>query len=428
MDTIFAQATVMGRAGVAVVRVSGPDAFAIGESLAGSLPGPRQSAVRNLRGADGTLLDQALVLCFVGPNSFTGEDVVEFHLHGSIAVIRAVLRCLSSFENTRLADPGEFSRRALENGRMDLVQIEGLGDLIEAETEAQRKQAMQGLSGKLGKLVDQWRSDLIRSASLLTVTIDFADEDVPVDVSPEVTGLLDGVLNSIDTELAGIGAAERIRTGFEVAIIGPANAGKSTLLNALAGRDAAITSEVAGTTRDVIEVRMDLGGLPVTFLDTAGLREAEDSVEKIGIQRAVERSLSADLRVFLCEEGEKLIVEPVPGDIHLLPKADMRSAKAGSVSGKTGEGVSQLVLDIQAALEGRAQNAGLATQERHRIALLHARESLQSAIVLATSGEEQYDFAAEELRLVIQALESLIGRVDVENFLDEIFANFCIGK
>lgn len=428
MDTIFAQATVMGRAGVAVVRISGQDAFAIGESLAGSLPQPRRSAVRNLRDADGSLLDQALVLCFAGPNSFTGEDVVEFHLHGSIAVIRAVLRRLGSFPDTRIADPGEFSRRALENGRMDLVQIEGLGDLIEAETEAQRKQAMRGLSGKLGERVELWRADLIRSASLLTVTIDFADEDVPVDVTPEVIGLLTGVLESIDAEIAGVGAAERIRTGFEVAIIGPANAGKSTLLNALAGRDAAITSEVAGTTRDVIEVRMDLGGLPVTFLDTAGLRETDDSVEKIGVQRAVERSLAADLRVFLCEDGEQLIVEPASGDIRLRPKADMRTDKTGAVSGRTGEGVSELIHDIQMALEGRVQNAGLATQERHRIALIHARESLQSAIVMVSAGSGQYDFAAEELRLVIHALEGLIGRVDVENFLDEIFANFCIGK
>ncbi|GLT08565.1 tRNA modification GTPase MnmE [Sulfitobacter porphyrae] len=428
MDTIFAQATVMGRAGVAVVRVSGPDAFAIGESLAGSLPEPRRSAVRNLHGPDGSLLDQSLVLRFAGPQSFTGEDVVEFHLHGSIAVIRAVLRCLGAFPNTRLAEPGEFSRRALENGRLDLVQIEGLGDLIDAETEAQRKQAMLGFSGKLGERVEQWRLDLIRSAALLTVTIDFADEDVPIDVTPEVTALLQGVMQGIDAEIAGVGAAERIRMGFEVAIIGPANAGKSTLLNALAGRDAAITSEVAGTTRDVIEVRMDIGGLPVTFLDTAGLRETEDSVEKIGVQRAVARSEAADLRVFLCEEDEKLMVQPLPDDIQVRPKADMRQDKAGAISGRTGEGLSALIQKIQSILEGRVQNAGLATQERHRVALLHARESLQSAIVMASGGADQYDFAAEELRLAIQALESLIGRVDVENFLDEIFANFCIGK
>ena len=308
------------------------------------------------------------------------------------------------------------------------MQIEGLGDLIDAETEAQRKQAMLGFSGKLGERVEQWRLDLIRSASLLTVTIDFADEDVPIDVTPEVTALLQGVIQGIDAEIAGVGAAERIRMGFEVAIIGPANAGKSTLLNALAGRDAAITSEVAGTTRDVIEVRMDIGGLPVTFLDTAGLRETEDSVEKIGVQRAVARSEAADLRVFLCEEEEKRRVQPVPEDIQVLPKADMRQDKTGAISGRTGEGLSALIQKIQSILEGRVQNAGLATQERHRVALLHARESLQSAIVMASGGADQYDFAAEELRLAIQALESLIGRVDVENFLDEIFANFCIGK
>ncbi|APE45094.1 tRNA uridine-5-carboxymethylaminomethyl(34) synthesis GTPase MnmE [Sulfitobacter alexandrii] len=428
METIFAQATVMGRAGVAVVRVSGPAAFQIGASLAGSVPGHRQSGVRYLRDDAGEVLDQALVLAFEGPHSFTGEDVVEFHLHGSIAVIRAVLGRLSEFENCRLADPGEFSRRAMENGRMDLAQIEGLGDLIEAETEAQRKQAMRGLTGKLAQRVEEWRSDLIRAASLLTVTIDFADEDVPVDVSDEVAELLQTVLEGVENELEGVNAAERIRSGFEVAIVGPANAGKSTLLNALAGRDAAITSEVAGTTRDVIEVRMDIGGLPVTFLDTAGLRETADSVERIGVQRALERSLAADLRIFLNEEGEELIVAPFPEDIVLRPKADLRSDKTDAISGHTGEGVAQLISRIQRILETRVQGAGLATQERHRVALVHARESLISAITMAFSGSSHYDFAAEELRLVIHALEGLIGRVDVENFLDEIFANFCIGK
>ncbi|MCE8471849.1 50S ribosome-binding GTPase, partial [Rhodovulum sulfidophilum] len=221
--------------------------------------------------------------------SFTGEDVVEFQCHGSPATVSALLSALGCIDGLRLAEPGEFTRRALENGVLDLAQVEGLGDLLEAETEAQRRQALRVLSGALGAKVDRWREALIRAAALLEATIDFADEDVPVDVTPEVTGLLDEVAASLRSEIDGVSVAERIRDGFEVAIVGPPNAGKSTLLNHLAGREAAITSEHAGTTRDVIEVRMDLDGLPVTFLDTAGLRESADEVETIGIARAVAR-------------------------------------------------------------------------------------------------------------------------------------------
>ena len=218
--------------------------------------------LRNLRGTGGEVIDQALVLSFPGPNSFTGEDVVEFQLHGSIAVVRAMLSLLSTFPETRMAEAGEFTRRALENERLDLAQVEGLADLIEAETEAQRKQALRVLSGHLGARVEDWRKDLIRAAALLEATIDFADEEVPVDVTSEVEALLSKVGKELQAEAEGTYVAERVRNGFEVAIIGAPNAGKSTLLNALAGRDAAITSEIAGTTRDVIEVRMDLGGLP----------------------------------------------------------------------------------------------------------------------------------------------------------------------
>lgn len=321
----------------------GPAGVFIAETIAQPLPAPRVAAVRAISDADGQVIDRALVLTFEGPNSFSGEDTVELHLHGSIAVVRAVLALLSGFDGTRLAEPGEFTRRAMENGKLDLTQVEGLGDLIEAETEAQRKQALRVLSGHLGQKVDIWREKLIRAAALLEVTIDFADEDVPVDVSPEVTELLNAVNADILAEIAGTHTAERIRTGFEVAIIGRPNAGKSTLLNALAGRDAAITSAVAGTTRDVIEVRMDLGGLPVTLLDTAGLREGADEVEAIGIDRAKTRGEQADLRVFLVEEGEELPVAAVADDIVLRPKADLRDSADDAISGVTGQGVPQLI-------------------------------------------------------------------------------------
>ncbi len=428
MDTIFAQATAQGRAGVCVVRISGPEAFNIAEKIAAPLPDLRHAAVRPVVGADGGVIDHALVLAFAGPASFTGEDVVELHLHGSIAVVRAVLALLSSFPQTRLAEPGEFTRRAMENGKLDLTQVEGLGDLIEAETEAQRKQALRVLSGHLGQRVEDWREKLIRAAALIEVTIDFADEDVPVDVTPEVRELLTAVTDDLRREIAGTHIAERIRTGFEVAIIGRPNAGKSTLLNALAGRDAAITSSVAGTTRDVIEVRMDLGGLPVTLLDTAGLRDNAEEVEAIGIERAVSRAANADLRIFLVESDELLPVEPQPDDIRILPKADLRADPSGAVSGVTGQGIMELITEIREILGARSLSAGLATHERHRVALQEAADGLTSALSLLEHGPDQYDIATEEMQYSIRALEALVGRIDVENLLDVIFSSFCLGK
>lgn len=428
MDTIFALATPHGKAGVAVIRVSGPLAHHAGQVLAGSLPDPRVAGLRVLKDGQGVRLDEALVLVFADKQSFTGEPVVEFQLHGSTAVTSAVLRVLGDKEGLRPAEPGEFTRRALENGRLDLSQVEGLADLIDAETEAQRRQALRVLSGDLGKRADSWRTDLIRAAALLEATIDFADEEVPTDVSPEVSELLQRVLTSLRSEIAGVRSAERVRTGFEVAIVGSPNVGKSTLLNALAGRDAAITSEFAGTTRDVIEVRMDLGGLPVTLLDTAGLRETTDKVEEIGISRARERASLADLRVFLIEGNDRPDFTPEPGDIILKAKADLLEDKSGAISGVSGEGVSNLIEEITCKLSEKAASIGIATRERHRIAMMRAVDALEAAERFVLVGEDMTDIAAEELRTAIRALDSLVGRVDVENVLDEIFSSFCLGK
>ena len=427
MDTIYALASAQGKAGVAVVRISGPSAFSACAQLC-ALPAARQAALRRLVW-EGEVLDEALVLRFDAGASFTGEDVVELQLHGSSAVVNAVLRVLGQLDGLRLAEPGEFTRRALENECLDLAQVEGLADLIDAETEAQRKQAFRVLSGALGDKAEAWRSDLIRAAALLEATIDFADEDVPVDVSPEVLDLLGRVETSLRSEADGARISERIREGFEIAIIGPPNIGKSTLLNALAGREAAITSEYAGTTRDVIEVRMELDGLPVTVLDTAGLRETEDHVEGIGIERAKQRAAAADLRVFLLDEtGDVQGVEPQDGDVIAHGKADLRGAEGFSLSGKTGQGVDELIARASSVLRGRVAQAGTATRERHRLAILKALDVLEYARIEVLNGPDRAELAAEELRTAIRALDSLVGRVDVENILDEIFASFCLGK
>ncbi|MBS9717657.1 tRNA uridine-5-carboxymethylaminomethyl(34) synthesis GTPase MnmE [Pseudohalocynthiibacter aestuariivivens] len=429
METIYALATARGKAGVAVIRLSGPRSFSAIENLAGSLPEPRVAGLRPLRDDAGQLLDEALVLTFVEGHSFTGEQSAELHLHGSQATVAAVLRALEKQEDLRLAEPGEFTRRALENGQLDLAQVEGLADLIEAETEAQRKQALRVLTGALGDKAAVWRSRLIRAAALLEATIDFADEDVPVDVSPEVLELLAEVGLSLEEEARGVAVSERIRDGFEVAIVGPPNAGKSTLLNALAGREAAITSEYAGTTRDVIEVRMDLNGLPVTVLDTAGLRETEDYVEGIGIARAMERARLADMRVFLQgDEGSYLELQPEADDIVVKGKGDLRGNDGFSVSGKTGLGVSELIARIVKILNVRVATAATATRDRHRIAIERAMKALESARNEVMNGPDRAELAAEEIRTAIRALDSLIGLVDVENILDEIFASFCLGK
>ncbi|SDD64453.1 tRNA uridine-5-carboxymethylaminomethyl(34) synthesis GTPase MnmE [Ruegeria marina] len=428
MDTIFALATAQGKAGVAVIRLSGSLSHKAAEILTGSPVPDRGMVLRTLRDSKGLRLDDGVVLSFRGPASFTGEDVVEFQIHGSLATTEAVLRCLGQYDGLRLAEPGEFTRRALENGKLDLAQVEGLADLIDAETEAQRKQAQAVLSGALGQLAESWRRKLIRAAALLEAVIDFADEEVPTDVSPEVRDLLTSVRGQLQREISGVRIAERIRTGFEVAIIGPPNAGKSTLLNALAGREAALTSEIAGTTRDVIEVRMDLGGLPVTLLDTAGLRDTGDVVEGMGIALARRRAEAADLRVFLTDDPLATGIEIRESDIHVLPKADQRKTPDGAISGVTGQGIDQLVDRIAAVLKTRSASAGIATRERHRAAMMVASDALMRAEGILESGPDLYDIASEELRTAIRALESLVGRIDVENLLDEIFASFCLGK
>ena len=427
MDTIFALASAPGKAGISIVRLSGPLAINVAEKLTKSKLKEKQPNLRVIYDSDNHFIDQALILIFRKPYSFTGENVVEFHLHGSSAVVSSVIKLLGNFKGLRSAEAGEFTRCALENGKIDLAQVEGLADLIDAETDAQHKQAARIFNGALGEKTKEWRAKLVKAGALLVATLDFADEEVPEEVTPEVEKLINMVLSDLDKEIIGVHTAERIRSGFEVAIVGAPNLGKSTLLNYLVGRDAAITSNVSGTTRDVIEVKLDLRGLPVTILDTAGIRKSDDKVEEIGISRALERSSLSDLRIVLTEDGEyPLGLKKRDTDIICIAKDDQ--GNRGGVSGKTGAGIDRLKNNIWDILNDKAQYVGIATRERHKSSMVNAKKFLGNAVVSLRDGPEYYDITAEEIRAATSALDSLIGRIGVEDVLDEVFSSFCLGK
>ena len=427
MDTIFALASAPGKAGISIVRLSGPLAINVAEKLTRSKLKEKQPNLRVIYDSDNHFIDQALILIFSKPYSFTGENVVEFHLHGSSAVVSSVIKLLGNFKGLRSAEAGEFTRCALENGKIDLAQVEGLADLIEAETDAQHKQAARIFNGALGEKTKEWRAKLVKAGALLVATLDFADEEVPEEVTTEVGKLINMVLSDLDKEIIGVQTAERIRSGFEVAIVGAPNLGKSTLLNYLVGRDAAITSNVSGTTRDVIEVKLDLRGLPVTILDTAGIRKSDDKVEEIGISRALERSSLSDLRIVLTEDGEYPVgLKKRDTDIICIAKDD--DGNRGGVSGQTGAGIDRLKNNIWHILNDKAQYVGIATRERHKSSMVNAKKFLGNAVVSLRDGPEYYDITAEEIRAATSALDSLIGRIGVEDVLDEVFSSFCLGK
>lgn len=427
MDTIFALASAPGKAGISIVRLSGPLAINVAEKLTKSKLKEKQPNLRVIYDSDNHFIDQALILIFSKPYSFTGENVVEFHLHGSNAVVSSVIKLLGNFKGLRAAEPGEFTRCALENGKIDLAQVEGLADLIDAETDAQHKQAARIFNGALGEKTKEWRAKLVKAGALLVATLDFADEEVPEEVTLEVGKLINMVLSDLDKEIIGVQTAERIRSGFEVAIVGAPNLGKSTLLNYLVGRDAAITSNISGTTRDVIEVKLDLRGLPVTILDTAGIRKSDDKVEEIGISRALERSSLSDLRIVLTEDGEYPSgLKRRDTDIICIAKDDQ--GNRGGVSGKTGAGIDRLKNNIWDILNDKAQYVGIATRERHKSSMVNAKKFLGNAVVSLRDGPEYYDITAEEIRAATSALDSLIGRIGVEDVLDEVFSSFCLGK
>ncbi|MEF3367328.1 tRNA uridine-5-carboxymethylaminomethyl(34) synthesis GTPase MnmE [Methylocystis sp. 9N] len=428
-DTIFALGTGAGRAAIAVVRLSGPDVKATLEAMTGRALEPRRATFAFLRDPDtGEALDQGLALFFPAPHSVTGEDYGELHIHGGRASVEATLLALSGRPGLRAAEPGEFARRGFANGKLDLSQAEALADLIDAQTQAQRRQALRVAGGALRRKVEGWRAALIEALALIETQLDFSDEgDVGLLPREKLAALLAPVAEEIAAALRAAPASERMRDGFAVMILGRPNAGKSTLLNALASRDLAIVSPIPGTTRDMIEAHLDMGGLPVTLVDTAGLREAAEEIERIGVDRTLARIETADLALWLSAEGE----EPPPGEKEILciaTKIDLRPAPHGwiGVCGLGGEGLPALVDAIVERAQARLGDGGgaLILRERHRKALTAAL----SGVVGAVEPDKDMEFAAEDLRRAARALGRVVGAVDVEEILDAVFSRFCIGK
>jgi tRNA modification GTPase len=435
-DTVFALASGAGRGAIAVLRLSGPQTGAILARLAGGLPRPRMASLRRLRDpVAAEALDHALVLWFPGPGSYTGEDSAELHLHGGPAVIAAVGEALAAL-GARPAEPGEFTRRAFLNGRMDLTAAEGIADLIDAETEAQRRQALRQADGALARLYGGWVERLTRLLAHQEAAIEFAEDDLPTDLGEQARAGAAALRAEMAAHLADGGRGERLREGLLVAILGAPNAGKSSLLNALAGRDAAIVSARAGTTRDVVEVRLALSGVPVTLADTAGLREAADEIEQEGIRRARRRAEEADLvlAVFAADArpDAETLAWVTPGALVLANKVDLAPAPEAiggaaplGVSAKTGQGLDALrarLAEAASRLAG-AGDATILTRPRHRAALTDAAAWLAEAETAALP-----ELASEALRAALRSLGRLTGRVGVEDILDVVFRDFCIGK
>ena len=444
-DTIFALATAPGRGAVAVMRLSGPGAGSALEALAGTRPKARQAAVRRLRDGAGAVLDQALVLWFPAPGSYTGVDCAELHVHGGAAVIDGVTRALLA-RGLRLAAPGEFTRRAFENGKLDLGQAEAVADLIDAETQAQARQAIDQLGGALTRRHEDWRSGLVEALARLEAAVDFPDEDLPADVLNAVRGPLERLRKALDDALAQAGRGLRVREGYRVAVIGAPNAGKSSLFNALTGHDGAIVAATPGTTRDVIEAHLTLAGYRVLLADTAGLRTAKDAIEAEGIHRARAWSEGADLRLWVVDQHtddgawREAATLARAGDVCVLNKIDLPpgrdAAEVRAMAAERGLPLIALSVTAQGArivldeLTRRVirDSAGAefpaATRARHVEQLQSARASLDRAIAQLSDPE----LAAEDVRLAARALERVTGRVGVEDVLDGLFARFCIGK
>lgn len=441
-QTIFALASAQGRAGVSVIRVSGPQAALVVEALLGRLPLPRYATLGHLR-YDGELIDQALVLWFKGPNSFTGEDCAEFHIHGSRAVLERLYAVFRA-EGLRHAEPGEFSRRAFENGKFDLTQAEAISDLVEAESEAQRRQALMQLEGGFRDRYAQWRDALIRILAHIEAIVDFPDEDIPEHLSQRIISDIIALKTEVGAAITDARRGQQIREGYRIAIMGKPNAGKSSLFNALLQTDAAIVTPIAGTTRDVIESPIRIGPYAALIYDTAGLRETEDVVESEGIRRAKARGQSADLRLWVVDVAEAPEDPSAlqPGDYLILNKTDQISAESLAAlrsqhedkkvrlletSLTRGEGIEAIQRALEADLEAALSLSTFpaATRERHGERLREVDAALDRALGIGFATPE---LMAEDIRQALSAFDALFGRTDVEQVLDHIFSSFCIGK
>lgn len=435
-DTIIAIASGQGRAAIAVLRVSGPGTRDLVTALAGTLPEPRQATLRRLTDpATGSLLDRGLVIWFPGPASFTGEDMAELHIHGGRAVIQNVVNASLTRGAVRLAEPGEFAARAFENGKLDLSAVEGLADLINAETAAQAKQALTQAEGSLRDRAAAWRERILRAQALAEASIDFSDEeDVAEDAMAQAKAEAATLLRELSSELQKR-SGERLREGFRIVIAGPPNAGKSSLLNAIAARDVAIVSAEAGTTRDLVEVHLDLDGLPIILTDTAGLREGGGEIESEGMRRALARASDADLVLWLIDatdpKGEPPADLQCRAPLPVLNKTDQvaggGSIDALAISAKTGSGIGALLDEIKRRAADNLEEGGeppAITRARHRVEIEAAVAALQRFVDEAGEAE----FAAEELRVAARHIGRLTGHIDVEEILGAIFGEFCIGK
>ncbi|MBI1197346.1 MAG: tRNA uridine-5-carboxymethylaminomethyl(34) synthesis GTPase MnmE [Phenylobacterium sp.] len=443
-DTIYAPATAAGRAAVAVVRISGPRTREALDLLAGGVPPARRATLRALTDAMGEPIDEALILFFQGPASYTGEDMAELQVHGGTAVMAAMIEALGEM-GLRLAEPGEFTRRAFERGKLDLAQAEAVADLVDAETEAQRRQAIEQLGGRLSDAQARWGEALTEALAMLEAAVDFPDEEVPHDVAARARPVLEALVAELETAAADAERGERIREGYRIALIGAPNAGKSTLLNALARREAAIVTATPGTTRDIIEVPMVLAGYKAVVADTAGLRETGDEIEAEGVRRARAWAAGADLRLWLVDgsSGEipTLPMELRPDDLCLITKRDLPGGGAGGWAAgqarRLGLGSAEITakgpgdLDwLQSTLEERVIDAlagaepPAATRIRHQELLTEAADRLRHALLQ----DEHLELAAEDVRLAARALHRITGRIDPEQVLGRIFSTFCIGK
>jgi len=447
-DTIIALASGAGRAGVAVVRVSGPGAAGVLAHFSSEeIPSPRRASVRVLRNEDGDFLDEAMTLWMPGPQSYTGEDVVELHVHGGSAVVKAVLASALSSRLCRMADPGEFTRRAFDAGRMDLTQAEAVADLIDAETEGQRRQAARLYQGEAAITFEGWRGLLMSAMAALEASIDFPDEaDIPREIDLAALEPIESLAHDLESALGDAGRLNSVREGYRIAILGPPNAGKSSLMNRLARREAAIVSPIAGTTRDVVEVRLILAGYPVWVADTAGLREAKDAIEAEGVRRALARAEEADLRIWVSDASQFGMTDvsretsgagsPRAGDLIVLNKADLLPTPAPAqsentfvVSAKTGAGFDALERRLAQIVRERldADEAPLVTRTRHRELVEEALAAVERALEGARIGIGS-ELVSEDLRLAARALGRITGSIDAEDLLDRIFSQFCVGK